>query len=103
MYTGEKLDRDLTLAGAVRVTLHVSSDCPDTDFIAKLIEVTPDGRALLLMDGVSRALYRESVLIPPTITRSHSNPARSIPSRSTWRTSTIRPRRQSSAGRYRQQ
>ena len=64
MYTGEKLDRDLTLAGAVRVTLHVSSDCPDTDFIAKLIEVTPDGRTLLLMDGVTRALYRESILDP---------------------------------------
>ena len=64
MYTGEKLAHDLTLAGAVRVTLHVSSDCPDTDFIAKLIEVTPDGRTLLLMDGVTRALYRESILDP---------------------------------------
>jgi putative CocE/NonD family hydrolase len=43
----------------VRVVLHVSSDCPDTDFVAKLIEVTPDGRAMLLMDGVQRALFRD--------------------------------------------
>jgi putative CocE/NonD family hydrolase len=64
MYTGDVLNSDLTLAGEVRVTLHVGSDCPDTDFIAKLIEVTPDGRHQLLMDGVTRALYRESILDP---------------------------------------
>jgi putative CocE/NonD family hydrolase len=39
--------------------LHVQSDCPDTDFIVKLIELEPDGRATLLMDGVVRAMYRD--------------------------------------------
>lgn len=64
MYTSDVLQGDLTLAGEVRVTVHVSSDCPDTDFIAKLIEVAPDGRNLLLMDGVTRAMYRASILDP---------------------------------------
>jgi putative CocE/NonD family hydrolase len=50
---------DLTTAGAVSVTLHVQSNCRDTDFIAKLIELQSDGRALLLMDGVVRAMYRD--------------------------------------------
>ena len=59
IYLGEALDADLTIAGAARVTLHVEADCPDTDFVVKLIEVTPDGRALLLMDGVMRAMYRD--------------------------------------------
>ena len=59
IYRGEPLDADLTIAGTVRVTLHVESDCPDTDFVAKLIEVTPEGRAMLLMDGVMRAMYRD--------------------------------------------
>ena len=59
IYRGEPLDADLTIAGNVRVTLHVQSDCPDTDFVAKLIEIAPDGRAMLLMDGVMRAMYRE--------------------------------------------
>jgi putative CocE/NonD family hydrolase len=45
--------------------LYVQSDCPDTDFIVKLIETEPDGRALLLMDGVVRALYREVSLSAP--------------------------------------
>ncbi len=59
IYRGEPLAEDLTIAGAVRVTLHVQSSCRDTDFVAKLIELEPDGRATLLMDGVVRAMYRE--------------------------------------------
>ena len=57
-YRGAPLSEDLTIAGPVRLTLQASSDCPDTDFVAKLIEVHPDGRTMLLMDGVVRALYR---------------------------------------------
>ena len=60
IYRSEPLAEDLTIAGEVRVTLSVQSDCPDTDFVAKLIEVERDGRALLLMDGVVRAMYRDS-------------------------------------------
>ena len=58
-------EADLTIAGDVRVTLHVESDCPDTDFIAKLIELQPDGSAMLLMDGVMRAMFRDPAAGPP--------------------------------------
>jgi putative CocE/NonD family hydrolase len=60
IYRGEPLEEDLTVAGTVRVTLHVQSNCRDTDFIAKLIELEPDGRALLLMEGVARAMFHDS-------------------------------------------
>jgi uncharacterized protein len=59
IYRGDPLDGDLTIAGAVRVTLHVQSSSPDTDFVAKLIEYEPNGRAVSLMDGVVRAMYRD--------------------------------------------
>jgi len=59
IFCGESLREELTIAGNVRVMLSVQSDCPDTDFVAKLIELLPDGRALLLMDGVIRAMYRD--------------------------------------------
>ena len=59
IYRGKVLDEDLTIAGPVVVTLHVQSNCPDTDFVAKLIEFEPDGRTTLLMDGVIRAMYRQ--------------------------------------------
>ena len=59
IYLGDPLAAALTIAGAVHVDLHVASDCPDTDFVAKLVEVRPDGEALLLMDGVTRAMLRD--------------------------------------------
>jgi putative CocE/NonD family hydrolase len=59
VYRGAALAEDLTIAGNVRIALHVESDCADTDFVVKLIEAEPDGPALLLMDGVVRALYRD--------------------------------------------
>jgi putative CocE/NonD family hydrolase len=59
IYRSEELPRALTIAGNVRLTLHIRSSCPDTDFVAKLIELEPDGRAMLLMDGVVRAMYRD--------------------------------------------
>jgi len=64
IYHGAALPADLTIAGAVRVALHVQSSCPDTDFIAKLIDLHPDGRAMLLMDGVMRAMYRDRSGVP---------------------------------------
>jgi uncharacterized protein len=64
VYRSEPLAEDLTIAGNARVTLHVQSDCPDTDFVAKLIELLPDGRAMLLMDGVIRAMYRGGTTEP---------------------------------------
>jgi predicted acyl esterase len=42
------------------MTLSVQSDCPDTDFVAKLIDLYPDGRAMLLMDGVIRAMDKRN-------------------------------------------
>jgi uncharacterized protein len=54
----------LTIAGSVEVSLHVQSNCKDTDFVAKLIELHADGRAMLLMDGVVRAMYRDPAAGP---------------------------------------
>jgi putative CocE/NonD family hydrolase len=58
IYQGPVLTEDLTLAGEVRVTLHMQSDCRDTDFVVKLVELEQSGRATLLMDGVVRAMHR---------------------------------------------
>jgi len=63
-YRSKVLDQDLTIAGSVDVTLHIQSSCRDTDFVAKLIELQADGRAMLLMDGVVRAMYRDAAVGP---------------------------------------
>jgi len=57
IYRSAALQENLTIAGSVHATLHIQSNCPDTDFVAKLIELMPDGRAMMLMDGVVRAMF----------------------------------------------
>lgn len=64
IYASQPLTEELTIAGPVEVEIRLSSDCPDTDVVAKLIERHPDGRAMLLMDGVTRALYRDGATEP---------------------------------------
>jgi putative CocE/NonD family hydrolase len=42
----------------VSVTLWAASSAPDTDFVARLVDVHPDGRAITLTDGIIRARAR---------------------------------------------
>ena len=57
----EVLAQPIEVAGRVSVDLFVSSDSPDTDFVAKLIDVYPDGYEALLTDSVIRTRYREGI------------------------------------------
>jgi putative CocE/NonD family hydrolase len=59
VYTSPPLDRDVEVTGPVLVHLHASTDGPDTDFTAKLIDVYPDGTAWNLCDGIVRGRYRK--------------------------------------------
>jgi putative CocE/NonD family hydrolase len=60
------LPHEVEVTGPIVVTLWVSSDAPDTDFTAKLVDVYPpnadypDGFAMNLTDGILRARYRDS-------------------------------------------
>ncbi len=61
MFTGPVLDAPLETTGRVRVVLYVSSDAPDTDFTAKLIDVYPKGdeRHILVLESILRVKFRE--------------------------------------------
>jgi hypothetical protein len=58
------LEEDTLVAGPLEMVLYASSDCVDTDFTAKLIDVYPPnedypaGYALNIQDGIIRARYR---------------------------------------------
>ena len=67
-YTSAVLERDLEVTGPVRLVLYVSSSALDTDFTGKLVDVHPDGTALILTDGILRARYRESLSAPQLMT-----------------------------------
>ena len=59
-FSTDPLQEPLAVAGKVRMKLFASSNCPDTDFMALLTDVYPDGRSMLIVDGAIRARYRES-------------------------------------------
>src|ERR671920_1256468 len=67
VYTSEELLEDYTAIGPVYVTLYAASSAPDTDFVARLVDVYPDGRAMVVTDGIIRASARESYPAPGTI------------------------------------
>ena len=64
IYTSDVLKRNVEIAGPVKVVLSASSSALDTDFTAKLIDVQPDGSALLILDGIIRGRYRNSMRKP---------------------------------------
>ncbi|MFW6153689.1 MAG: CocE/NonD family hydrolase [Planctomycetota bacterium] len=58
-YTSAPLEAPLEITGDVALELYISSSAPDTDFIGHLCDVEPNGRSLVLCDGILRARYRE--------------------------------------------
>lgn len=55
------------MTGRIYAKLYVSSDCPDTDFTVKLTDVYPDGRSILVTDGILAARFRNSFEQPEPI------------------------------------
>jgi putative CocE/NonD family hydrolase len=60
LFTTPPLTEPLEVTGRLSVRLYATTT-RDTDFTAKLTDVYPDGRSMLLTDGIVRAHYRQSL------------------------------------------
>jgi len=80
VYATPPLPRPLAIAGPITVELYVSTDGPDTDFTAKLVDVHPasaehpGGLAVNLTDGIARLRFRngyetEELAVPGEVYR----------------------------------
>jgi putative CocE/NonD family hydrolase len=71
-FTSEPLPVDLEVTGPVRATIYFNSTAVDADLVVRLSDVHPDGRSMLLCDGIQRARYRKSPfrseLLTPQVT-----------------------------------
>lgn len=67
VYSSKPLDQPLSIVGPISVVLYASSSATDTDFTAKVVDVSPDGTALNLNNGVQVARFRESLEKPKLI------------------------------------
>jgi uncharacterized protein len=54
-----QLESPVEVTGQVIVELWAESDCPDTDWMAKLVDVYPDGTERIVLDSALRARFRE--------------------------------------------
>lgn len=67
VFRTEPIESDVEVTGPITVRLFASSDAVDTDFTAKLIDEYPpsadfpEGFSLILVDGVRRGRYRNSL------------------------------------------
>ncbi len=59
VYSSEPLTAPVDVVGFVDAVLKVSSSAKDTDFAVKLVDVAPDGTALIIGDTIFRARYRD--------------------------------------------
>jgi hypothetical protein len=60
VFSTDVLKQPVEVTGRIRAELAISSDCPDTDFAVLLSDVYPDGRSMLVTDGILRARFRKS-------------------------------------------
>jgi putative CocE/NonD family hydrolase len=59
VYTTPPLEQDLELVGPVTAHLFAATSARDTDWMVRLCDVAPDGKAAFLCDGVLRARCRD--------------------------------------------
>lgn len=64
VYSTPALDQAVEVTGPIELRLFVSSSAPDTDFTGKLVDVYPDGRSIILTEGILRARYHNSFTEP---------------------------------------
>jgi hypothetical protein len=67
VYQTEPLPERIEATGLPLVELYAASSAPDTDWVARLVDVSPDGLARDVCMGVVRARYRDGVAKPHLI------------------------------------
>ena len=67
VYTSEKFENENLLIGDAKIILYASSSALDSDFVARLCEVTEDGVSTNIQEGIIRSQYRNSLVSPTPV------------------------------------
>lgn len=68
LFNTDELSVPIEVTGHIKAKLWITSTAKDTDFTAKLTDVYPDGRSMLVCDGIIRARVRKSLSKPEMLT-----------------------------------
>ncbi|NSW44321.1 MAG: CocE/NonD family hydrolase [Bacteroidales bacterium] len=66
VFSTETLTQDISIFGHPVIRLYVSSNRKDTDFAIRFCDVYPDGRSMLISDGIQRMRFRNGYTINDT-------------------------------------
>lgn len=72
MFQSEPLSTPVKNVGLAKAELYVSTTAPDTDFTVRLVDIYPDGRTMLVNDGVAKVRYRNGFTQPSFVTPSET-------------------------------
>jgi putative CocE/NonD family hydrolase len=72
VFSSSMLSSDLTINGLMRARLYFSSNQKDTDISIRFCDVYPDGKSVLMIEGIQRARFRnslekEELMVPGTV------------------------------------
>ena len=70
VFSTEPLKEDLEVTGQIKAKLFVATDRKDTDIVVRLTDVYPDGRSILISDGIHRLTLKEPTASQPPKHRS---------------------------------
>lgn len=68
VFTSEPLDKPVEVTGRLWAKVFVSSSAVDTDLSVRICDVYPDGRSMLMAEGIQRLRYRKSREKPEPLT-----------------------------------
>lgn len=54
VFTSQPLEEDLEVTGEIIAKLYVSSDAPESDVVVRFCDVYPDGKSILMADGICK-------------------------------------------------
>ncbi len=67
VYTSNVLQKGIEITGLVKMVLFAASSAQDTDFMVKLVDVFPNGKAYNILDAGIRARFRNGISAPSLI------------------------------------
>lgn len=78
MYTSQPLSEDMEVTGTATVELWYASSAPTTDFVARLVDVQPDGTAYNIAEGITHAIEAPHEPDTPCLLRIELNPTSNL-------------------------
>lgn len=68
VFTSAVLDKPVEVTGRIFAKIFISSSAADTDLSVRLCDVYPDGRSMLIAEGMQRLRHRKSTAQPEPLT-----------------------------------